>query len=330
MTKDAPKLINAMPITTNSATGFAVKVSPTAMLSMLDHHLRRSPETATSAIGIMLGTRSSADPSILEVNSTFALPPAQEEDETESSILDKEFFKQMMELNTFRSQHNIVIGWYFTSTNSSLTDAEQCFKLNEMISLQIPIFPLVLIHLNPESMRIEAFIDAPIQSAADGESLGGSPVVVSGASNGTIDRIGTILHPIPVEVYINSDDTIMKSALQFSSSCPELKALELPTANQAQAISSLEQVEKYLKEAKMFADHMADSNDNATVKHMEIGQLLMDTVCASPTLFESDVDSVCRSVDRRNAEFAMASNVANIIKSQIDISQIMILGGKGR
>ena len=84
----------------------SVAIHPTALFSILDHHLRRT-DAQQRVIGTLLGTRGEGDGAI-SVRSAFAVLHSET---SEQVAVDMDYHRAMFELSQRVNPKEVIVGW---------------------------------------------------------------------------------------------------------------------------------------------------------------------------------------------------------------------------
>jgi len=130
----------------------SVSIHPVVVLSILDHHIRRTE--GHRVIGTLLGVNNDGN---IEIKACFPVPHT----EGEQVGVDMEFLNNMLELHHRVSPKEAIVGWY--ATGSEIDDAS--LMLHEFYgkkTIQSPIHVIVDTNLTDFSLKVKAFVNMPV------------------------------------------------------------------------------------------------------------------------------------------------------------------------
>ncbi|KAF8260633.1 hypothetical protein EI94DRAFT_1773667 [Lactarius quietus] len=127
----------------------SVAIHPTALFSILDHHLRRT-DAQQRVIGTLLGTRGEGDGAVA-VRSAFAV------------AVDMDYHRAMFELSQRVNPKEIIVGWYSTGSNLNTYSA----LIQNFYSQETAPYPAIHIALNTgiqvgEEAGVQAYVSSPV------------------------------------------------------------------------------------------------------------------------------------------------------------------------
>lgn len=136
-----------------------VKIHPLVIFQILDRFLRRSEEQ-DRIIGALLGQ---VENGIAEVTNSFAVPHLENDDEV---AVGKDFHTQMYELHQRVNESEVLIGWYATTMEGSITliDEHTCLMHEFYGSVcEMPVHLVVDTNLHHDDLQISAFVSTPLE-----------------------------------------------------------------------------------------------------------------------------------------------------------------------
>ncbi|GMH49740.1 hypothetical protein TL16_g07494, partial [Triparma laevis f. inornata] len=143
----------------SSSSPSTLLLHPSVLFSLLDSSTR-APAGQTRVLGTLLGVPSSADPSVMEVTSSFAVPYRNDEGVIS---LGKDYHRQMLSLLHRVTPQERVIGWY-TCTSGPLLDSS--ISLIHSFYEENTSVPSVLLtvdtSLKNDNLDVKAYISNPL------------------------------------------------------------------------------------------------------------------------------------------------------------------------
>jgi len=275
----------------------AVNVQPQAILSILDHAVRRdqpaTPSTSSRVIGALVGSRSE-DGSDVSVTSAFAIPHTENEDQVE---VDVEYQKNMLSLHLKANPRDALLGWYTTSHELNSFSA---LIQNFFASPDTGTFPHPAVHLTVSTdpgadVQLKAYISAPV--AVNAERAAESCLFIQ------------VPHKVAYnDAERNALDLLSSAKDAENRSAPIITDVESLTRSMESTLDLLERVSTYVSD---IVDEELDGNN-------ALGQYLMGALSLAPK-----VDPLSIEADFNNhiQDVLMVSYLANSIRTQIDLSQ---------
>ncbi|EHA57470.1 hypothetical protein MCOR27_002803 [Pyricularia oryzae] len=290
-----------------SAVGFnanvaplTVTIQPQAILSILDHAVRRDirDTQATRVIGALVGVRSE-DGTDVEVRSTFAIPHTENEDQVE---VDVEYQKNMLALTLKASPRESLLGWYTTSHELNSFSA---LIQNFFASPETGTFPHPAVHLTMSTdpgadIEPRCYISAPAAVSPDRAAESCFFIQVP--------------HRTPPT---NESD---RAALEAIAAGKDDEARTAPVLSDVEALArSLEQTIDMLDRTSEYVGAVLDEEREPS---HALGQYLMNNLSLAPK-----VDSVSIEHDFNNhiQDVLMVSYLTNTIRTQVDLAQRLAL-----
>jgi len=282
-------------IQTNLAP-LTVNVQPQAVLSILDHAVRRDIRDATQpsrVIGALVGTRSE-DGTEVEVRSCFAIPHTEEEDQVE---VDVEYQKNMLALTLKASPRESLLGWYTTSPELNSFSA---LIQNFFASPDTGTFPHPAIHLtistNPgEDIETRCYISAPV--AVNAERAAESCLFIQ----------------VPHKMLYGDAE---RSALETIASAKDVESRTAPLVSDMENLGrSIEQTISLLDRVSEWVNGVLDEDEEP---NNALGQYLMSALSLAPKVDPTQIE---HDFNNHIQDVLMVSYLANTIRTQIDLSQ---------
>ncbi|ETS81011.1 Eukaryotic translation initiation factor 3 subunit F [Pestalotiopsis fici W106-1] len=281
----------------SSIAPLSVNIQPQAILSILDHAVRRdppaTPTTSSRVIGALIGSRNE-DGSEVSVSSTFAIPHTENEDQVE---VDVEYQKNMLNLHLKASPRESLLGWYTTSHELNSFSA---LIQNFFASPETGTYPHPAVHLTVSTdpgadVQLKSYISAPV--AVNAERAAESCFFIQ----------------VPHKVTYNDAE---RSALELISSAKdnESRTASLPSDVEGLA-RSLESSVDLLERVSGWISEILDEEREP---NNALGQYLMSALSLAPKV---DAASIEHDFNNHIQDVLMVSYLANSIRTQIDLSQ---------
>ncbi|KAI0012243.1 hypothetical protein F4779DRAFT_568933 [Xylariaceae sp. FL0662B] len=276
----------------------SVNIQPQAILSILDHAVRRdistTPNTDSSrVIGALVGNRSE-DGSEASVSSAFAIPHTENEDQVE---VDVEYQKNMLSLHLKAHPRETLLGWYTTSHELNSFSA---LIQNFFASPETGTFPHPAVHLTVSTepgagVRLRAYISAPV--AVNAERASESCLFIQ------------VPHRLP---YNDAE----RSALDLIASARDAESRAAPVISDVEGLArSLESTVDLLDRVSDFVGAIIDEEREP---NNALGQYLMGALSLAPKVDAAAIES---DFNNHIQDVLMVSYLANSIRTQIDLSQ---------
>ncbi|KAL6865982.1 hypothetical protein ACO1O0_002082 [Amphichorda felina] len=279
-----------------SLAPLAVNIQPQAVLSILDHAVRRDVRDATQpsrVIGALVGTRSE-DGTEVEVRSCFAIPHTEEEDQVE---VDVEYQKNMLALTLKANPRESLLGWYTTSLELNSFSA---LIQNFFASPDTGTFPHPAVHLTVstdpgQGIESRCYISAPV--AVNSERAAESCLFVQ----------------VPHKILYGDAD---RSALEAISSAKDVESRTTPLVSDIENLGrSIEQTIGLLDRVSEWVNGVLDEDEEP---NNALGQYLMSALSLAPKV---DATQIEHDFNNHIQDVLMVSYLANTIRTQIDLSQ---------
>ena len=274
----------------------AVNIQPQAVLSILDHAVRRDiREDAQSSrvIGALVGTRSE-DGTEVEVRSCFAIPHTEEEDQVE---VDVEYQKNMLALTLKAAPRESLLGWYTTSHELNSFSA---LIQNFFASPDTGTFPHPAVHLTistepGEGIDTRCYISAPV--AVNAERAAESCLFIQ----------------VPHKMLYGEAD---RSALDTIASARDTQNGTAPLVSDIESLGlSVEQTITLLDRVSEWVNGVLDEDEEP---NNALGQFLMSALSLAPKVDASQIE---HDFNNHIQDVLMVSYLSNTIRTQIDLSQ---------
>ncbi|KAG8168587.1 hypothetical protein KVR01_001336 [Diaporthe batatas] len=279
-----------------------VNLQPQAILSILDHAIRRddtapednSPDAPQPrVIGALIGVRSE-DGTEVEVRNTFAIPHVENEEQVE---VDVEYQRTMLQLSLKASPRETLLGWYATSLELNSFSA---LIQNFFASPETGTFPHPAVHLTistepGKDIETHAYISAP--AAVNPDRAAESCLFIEvphRLSQGDADR--------------SALEAIAAAANNESRQAPLVPDIEALATTIAQTEDLLERTSGYVGE---ILDEERDPNQ-------ALGQFMMNNLSLAPKVAPESIE---HDFNNHIQDVLMVSYLANTIRTQIDLSQ---------
>ncbi|KAH9055603.1 Mov34-domain-containing protein [Lactarius vividus] len=223
----------------------SVTIHPTALFSILDHHLRRT-DAQQRVIGTLLGMRGEGDGAVT-VRSAFAVLHSET---SEQVAVDMDYHRAMFELSQRVNPKEIIVGWYSTGSNLNTYSA----LIQNFYSQETAPYPAIHIALNTgtqvgEEAGVKAYVSSPVGVFPKPENA--------------------VFVPIPVTLRANDAE---RSGLHLLENAPTSPVGEL-----AQLESTLNGVIEMLDRVLEYAQEAAAGNPADAA----LGRYLMDALGGS-------------------------------------------------
>ncbi|KAN0140340.1 JAB1/Mov34/MPN/PAD-1 ubiquitin protease domain containing protein [Lactarius tabidus] len=220
----------------------SVAIHPTALFSILDHHLRRT-DAQQRVIGTLLGTRGEGDGTVA-VRSAFAVLHSET---SEQVAVDMDYHRAMFELSQRVNPKESIVGWYSTGSNLNTYSA----LIQNFYSQETAPYPAIHIALNTgtqvgEEAGVQAYVSSPVGVFPKPENA--------------------VFVPIPVALRANDAE---RSGLHLLENAPASPVGEL-----AQLESTLKGVLEMLDRVVEYAEEAAAGNPADAA----LGRYLMDAL----------------------------------------------------
>ncbi|KAJ8120153.1 hypothetical protein ONZ43_g3069 [Nemania bipapillata] len=245
----------------NNLAPLTVNIQPQAILSILDHAIRRdtpaTPTTSSRVIGALIGSRSE-DGSDVSVVSSFAIPHTENEDQVE---VDVEYQKNMLSLHLKANPREALLGWYTTSPELNSFSA---LIQNFFASPETGTFPHPAVHLTVSTepgadVQLRAYISSPV--AVNAERAAESCLFIQ----------------VPHKLAYNDAE---RSALDLISSAKDNETRVAPVSSDVDSLAnSLENTIGLLDRVSEFVSAIIDEEQEP---NNALGQYLMGALALAP------------------------------------------------
>ncbi|KAL2887527.1 Eukaryotic translation initiation factor 3 subunit F [Ceratocystis lukuohia] len=278
-----------------SSSPVTVNIQSQAVLSILDHALRRDIDNnqTTRGIGALVGSRSE-DGSEVEVRSTFAIPHKENADQVE---MDLEYQKHMLALTLKASPRDSLLGWYTTSheLNSFSALIQNFFSSPETGTAPHPAVHLTMSTDPAADIETRCYISAPV--AVNAERAAESCMFIR----------------VPHKVLTSEAE---QSALEAISGAKDSDTRTAPLVSDIEGLSrSLETTLDHLSRVSEWVSGVLDEEEEPNTS---IGQFLMNSLSLTPKVSAEQID---RDFNNHIQDVLMVSYLANTIRTQIELSQ---------
>ena len=146
-----------------------VKVHATAVISMLNHFVRRDNRDSR-VIGTLLGV---ANGRVLEVTDCYAVPFQESKGSEKLYVgIDEEFHKSMFSFSKRVNKKEQVLGWYASTTPSGALIIDQSSLINDFYTRKSefgatnPIHLVVDTTLTGDDVKVRGFVSKPVKVGA--------------------------------------------------------------------------------------------------------------------------------------------------------------------
>ncbi|KAF5333490.1 hypothetical protein D9611_002526 [Ephemerocybe angulata] len=266
-----------------------ITIHPVALLSILDHYLRRT-ETQERVIGTLLGVRNENE---IEVRSSFAVLHSETDEQV---AVDMEYHRTMYELHHKVNPKEVIVGWYSTGFNLNTYSA----LIQNFYSQETAPHPAILVSVNTgveegQEAGVTAFISSPVGVYPKPENC--------------------VFVPVPVELRFHDAE---RSGLDLLTSTAATPSLTSP-----QPVADVEIIERSILSVQSMLDRVLSYVQAVLSGEKEgdaaIGRYLMDTLgAATEDLEKSGFNSSLQDT-------LMISYLANLVRSQAEVSARLAL-----
>jgi len=267
-----------------------VLVHPVALLSILDHYLRRTDEQ-DRVIGTLLGTRTDSD--TVEVHTAFAMLHSET---SEQVAVDADYLKVMSDLCHKVNPQEVIVGWYSTGSTLNTFSA----LIQNFYSQETAPYPAVHLALNTgteqgEEPSVKAYISSPVGVVPKPENC--------------------VFLPVPVELRFHAAersglDLLIQAADSAGSTTPQpVTDLEILETSLKKVSDMLDRVLAYVH-AVIAGERKGDAG---------VGRYLMDTLGASTEDLEKG------GFNSSLQDTLMITYLASLVRSQAEVSARLAL-----
>jgi len=267
----------------------SVTVHPVAILSILDHYLRRT-DAQDRVIGTLLGTRSETE---VEIRSSFAVLHSET---SEQVAVDMEYHRTMYELHHKVNPKEVIVGWYSTGSNLNTYSALiQNFYSQETA-------PHQAIHLAVNTgveeggqAGVKAYISSPVGVFPKPENC--------------------VFVPVPVELRFHDAERSGVDLLTSTAASPNSTSTQ-PVADLEILEQSIRKVSEMLDRVLTYVQAVLSGEKKGDPA---IGRYLMDTLGASTGDLEKS------GFNATLQDTLMISYLANLVRSQAEVASRLAL-----
>ncbi|KAM0271082.1 hypothetical protein ACHAQH_009231 [Verticillium albo-atrum] len=272
-----------------------VNIQPQAILSILDHAVRRdiNDTQSTRVIGALVGTRSE-DGMEVEVRSCFAIPHTENEDQVE---VDVDYQKNMLALTLKASPRESLLGWYTTSheLNSFSALIQNFFAAPDTGTFPHPAVHLTITTDPAAEIETRAYISAPV--AVNAERAAESCLFIQ----------------VPHKVLYGDAE---RSALTAIAAAKDTEDRSAPLISDIEGLArSIDQATGLIDRVSEWVSGILDEDEEP---NHAIGQYLMNALSLAPKVDPEQMES---DFNNHIQDVLMVSYLANTIRNQIDLSQ---------
>ncbi|DBA00199.1 TPA: hypothetical protein N0F65_007824 [Lagenidium giganteum] len=267
-----------------------VKVHPVVIFQILDRALRRS-EDQTRVIGTLLGR---VENGVAEITNSFAVPHLENGDEV---AVGKDFHTQMYNLHQRVNEHEVIVGWYATTTDGAeLLDEYSCLIHDFYGSVcEMPVHLVVDTSLKADQLQVSAFVSSPLD-------------VVENALTNQFKQV-------PVTQKISEPEAIALSAM--SKKDEDISAKSLPSE-----LGALEEAMQRLYECvDGAASYVSDVVAGKVAADVKIGRELSDALATIPLIRQEQFDQIFSSGVQ---DLLMVSYLSGLTQAQLSMAEKLI------
>ncbi|KAM0754155.1 eukaryotic translation initiation factor 3 subunit F [Meredithblackwellia eburnea MCA 4105] len=291
-----------------SSRPVTVVVSPLPLASILDHHLRRGDDQ-DRVFGTLLGVRKELDNEV-EIRNSFGVPYATKG--RGEVTVDMDHHKSLLDLHLKVNPKEVVVGWYATSPNLNSFSA----LIHNFYTSESAPSPAVHLTLDPTTLSFAAYTASPIGTTPRADHLAFLPVEtvmrVHEQERSGLDLLTTNLTSLQVQASASAAVPPPSSDLAVQSPLATLYSLLTRVS------TMLDQVLEYVR-AVAAGEREGDER---------VGRALLETVGVVPTSTsavkgstqQSSSQSFEEDFNAHLADVLMVSYLANLIKTQVEIS----------
>ncbi|EFW99295.1 eukaryotic translation initiation factor 3 subunit [Grosmannia clavigera kw1407] len=240
----------------------SVSIQPQAVVSILDHAVRRETSSTQSArvIGALVGVRSE-DGLEVEVRSCFAIPHTETDDQVE---VDVEYQKNMLALTLKAAPRESLLGWY---TTSHALDSFSALIQNFFAAPDTGTFPHPAVHLTISTepgrdIESRCYVSSPV--AASPDRAADSCFFVE----------------VPHRLLYGDADRAALEAVAAAATPAHLDSRAAPVVSDVEALAS--SIEQTLDLLDRTADFVGGVIDEEREPNHAIGQYLMNAMSLAP------------------------------------------------
>ncbi|KAF3930978.1 hypothetical protein ABW19_dt0209810 [Dactylella cylindrospora] len=274
-----------------AGTPLQVIIHSQALLAILDHSLRRSPDQER-VIGTLLGVRSE-DGSEIEIRNCFAVGHNESQEQVE---VDMDYHKQMYSLHLKANPKEVLVGWYATSPELNTFSA---LIQNFYASNGDGTYPYPAVHLTI--------------STAPGKDIS-CRTYISSSVGITPDRAADscLFVPVPYEIRYAETERNALESLSLARTSVERQT------NNIVDIQSLENgIVELLDMLNRVSSYVSQVLSGEAAPSVAIGQTLLNTLSLAPKVDASELEKLFNT---HLQDVLLVSYLANTIRTQIDLS----------
>ncbi|TEB35754.1 eukaryotic translation initiation factor 3 [Coprinellus micaceus] len=270
-------------------TPTSITIHPVALLSILDHYLRRT-DSQERVIGTLLGVRNDNE---IEVRSSFAVLHSETDEQV---AVDMEYHRTMYELHHKVSPKEVIVGWYSTGSNLNTYSA----LIQNFYSQETAPHPAILVSVNAgveegKEAGVTAYTSSPVGVYPKPENC--------------------VFIPLPVELRFHDAERSGVDLLTGTASSP--------SSTSSQPVADVEIIERSLHSVDNMLDRVLAYVQGVLAGGKEgdaaIGRYLMDTLGAATEDLEKG------GFNSSLQDTLTISYLANLVRSQAEVSARLAL-----
>ncbi|CAK7262955.1 hypothetical protein SEPCBS119000_000238 [Sporothrix epigloea] len=293
------------PVVSTAATSFSasvapitVAIQPQAIVSILDHAVRRetSSTQSTRVIGALVGVRSE-DGLEAEVRSCFAIPHTETDDQVE---VDVEYQKNMLALTLKASPRESLLGWYTTSheLNSFSALIQNFFAAPDTGTFPHPAVHLTISTEAGRAIETRCYVSSPVAASPDRAAD------------------SCFFTEVPHHMLYGDADRSTLEAVAAAAAPANIEKRAAPVVTDVEALArSIEQTLDLLDRTSDFVGAVLDEEREP---NHALGQYLINAMSLAPKV---DSASIEHDFNNHIQDVLMVSYLTNTIRTQIDLSQ---------
>ncbi|RKP11778.1 eukaryotic translation initiation factor 3 subunit F [Piptocephalis cylindrospora] len=287
----------ALPAISSDGPTFAVNTSPVAILSILDHYLRRPEPKVQYVLGALLGQRSE-EGRVLQITTSLPIPFAY--DEAEGLDLDVDHFRTLYDLHQRVNPKEVLVGWYATSTDGLPSFAS---VVQDFFSREASPLPAVHLSVDPGvesgSLDVKAFTTVGLNTSEEASDF--------------------LFLPVPCSIIPNSAD---KASLDILTQEKEQGEEEEGPVEKLPILSDLALLEKsivHLQDTLVkVSEYVGKVLTGQTPANVLVGRAILDAVATVPKL---DVSTFQTAFNSHLQDLLMVTYLADITRAQLAVSR---------
>ncbi|KAI9228046.1 MAG: hypothetical protein DHS80DRAFT_23674 [Piptocephalis tieghemiana] len=288
----------ALPAISNDGPTFTVNTSPVALLSILDHYLRRPESKVQHVLGALLGQRVE-EGRVLQVTTSLPIPFAY--DEAEGLDLDVDHFRTLYDLHQRVNPKEVLVGWYATSLDGIPSFAS---VVQDFFSREAGPLPAIHLSVNPGvesgSLDAKAFITPRV-----------------GLNTTSEDASDFLFLPVPCSITPSaSDKASLDSVAQAEPVESESPMVKVPILSD---LALLEKSIRHLQDTLIKVSEHVDKVLTAQIPaNALVGRAIHDAVAAVPKL---DVATFQTAFNSHLQDLLMVTYLTDITRAQLAVSR---------